>query len=152
MFGKKRGKVSVQGSKPDLPPFLQRMREQIVADEDNERRLRGERQRKLRPNRPEDPDDDPSIVKLSEGDITEEEYKRMKKSLDTQYKLDSDKKEKSELNVDDLIGNRTKGVINSKLVAEASSERKSSSTSRSTVKPKPTSQKALSYSSSEEED
>lgn len=73
-------KANIHVSKPELPPFLQRMKEQIVANEDADRRERGENKRKNRPAKADDDgDDDPTVVKLNEGDLSEEEYKRMKR-------------------------------------------------------------------------
>lgn len=76
----KPGKVNILGAKPEAPKFLQQIREQLVAREDAERKDRADRKRKERQSRrePTDSDDDPTIVKLEEGDITEAEYKRMK--------------------------------------------------------------------------
>ena len=79
MSGRNKGKAKISISKPELPPFLQRIKEQIVANEDADRREQSQRKRKERPGRPDDPDDDPTIVKLGDEDLTEEEYKRMKK-------------------------------------------------------------------------
>lgn len=119
MSGRNKSKAKINMTKPDLPPFLQRMKEQIVANEDAERKERSERKRKDRPSSTNDSlDDDPTIVKLNDDDLTEEEYKRMKKGeyimhtrlanccitrtnsdsfcsffrpeMETQYKLDSD--------------------------------------------------------------
>lgn len=85
MSGKNKGKAKIQMSKPDLPPFLQRMKEQIVANEDADRREQSEKKRKQREasganarRGGDDDDDDPTIVKVNEEDLTEEEYKRMK--------------------------------------------------------------------------
>ena len=74
----KKGKVQVHGAKPEMPAFLQRFKEQIVAIEDNDRRERSEKRRRERRDEPTNPDDDPTVVKLNEDDMTEEEYKRMK--------------------------------------------------------------------------
>lgn len=74
----KGGKAKIQMTKPEPPPFLQRIREQMLANEGVERREQAELKRKLRPNRPDDPDDDPLIVQLNQDDLTEEEYKRIK--------------------------------------------------------------------------
>lgn len=65
-------------SKPELPPFLQKMKEQIVADEDAERKEQSQKKRKNRPSGTVAEDDDPTIVKIDDNDLTEEEYKRMK--------------------------------------------------------------------------
>lgn len=75
MSARKRGKVGIEGSRPDLPPFLQRMREQIVEAEDAQRKADSERRRKTRA---DNPDDGFTIVKLAEEDLTEEEYHKMK--------------------------------------------------------------------------
>lgn len=83
MSGKSRGKAKVHISKPELPPFLQRMREQIVANEDAERKEQSEKKRKGRPNQNlNDDDDDYTVVKLDDDGLTEEdvkEYKKIKK-------------------------------------------------------------------------
>lgn len=81
----KRGKAKVHISKPEPPPFLQRMREQIVANEDVERKEQSEKRRKSRPNQGlDDGDDDYTVVKLDEDGLTEEEvreYKKIKKGM-----------------------------------------------------------------------
>lgn len=84
MSGKSRGKAKVHISKPEPPPFLQRMREQIVANEDADRKEQSEKRRKNRPNqRVDDADDDEyTVVKLDKDGLTEEEvreYKKIKK-------------------------------------------------------------------------
>lgn len=81
MSGRKRGgKAQIHMSKPEPPAFLQRMREQIVANEEAERQEQIVKKRKSRPvGQSEDPDDDPTVVKLTEGDLSKEEYERMKK-------------------------------------------------------------------------
>ena len=76
--GGKRSKTQIQASKPEPPPFLQRIREQIVANEDADRRDRSDKRRLERPNKRGTDDDDPTIVKLNDEDLTEAEYKRMK--------------------------------------------------------------------------
>lgn len=78
MSGRNRGKAKIQITKPEPPPFLQRMREQIVANEDAERREQSERKRKSNPRRSDDPDDSPTVVRIGDEDLTEEEYKRLK--------------------------------------------------------------------------
>lgn len=79
MSGRKgKSKVKVSGARPDLPPFLQRIREQLVADEDADRREQSEKKRKSRPARIEDPDDAPELVRVGDDNITEEEFERMK--------------------------------------------------------------------------
>lgn len=103
MSGKRRGKVGIQAGRPEPPPFLQRMREQIVANEREEIRERGERMRKARPQRPDDSEDDPSVVKIGEDDLTEEEYKRMRLQLDNSYKSDSTNDKIIELDLDKVI-------------------------------------------------
>lgn len=83
--GRKRsagGKAKIEVSKPEAPAFLQRIREQIAAGEDEERRQQGQKKRKEReqrygPERVAD-EDEPAIVKLADGDIDEQEYRRMK--------------------------------------------------------------------------
>lgn len=84
--GGKRSKVQVHGAKPELPPFLQAMRQQIVANEDTERKERSLRKRKESSKsgagssrRRGEEEDDPTVVKLGDNDLTEEEYKRMKR-------------------------------------------------------------------------
>lgn len=79
-------KANILASKPELPPFLQRMKEQIVANEDSERREQSQRKRKERDDRlgsrlgrQTDEQDEPTVVKVSDDDLTEEEYKRMKR-------------------------------------------------------------------------
>lgn len=88
-----KSKVKVHGSKPELPPFLQAMKQQIVANEDAERRERSLRKRKEMASGAratgggarggdsanDDDDDGPSVVKLHDDDLTEEEYKKMKR-------------------------------------------------------------------------
>lgn len=79
--GGKKSKAQIQASKPEPPPFLQRIREQIVANEDADRRDRSDKRRLERPNKrinDDDGDNDPTIVKLRDEDLTEAEYKRMK--------------------------------------------------------------------------
>lgn len=71
--------MKVSASKPELPPFLQRIREQLVADEDADRREQSDRKRKSRPIRSDDPDDAPELVRVGDEEITEEEFERMKK-------------------------------------------------------------------------
>lgn len=78
MSGRGKSRAKVHMSKPEPPPFLQRIRERIVANEDADRRERCEKKRKERPGKVEDPEDDPTVVKLNDSDLTEEEYKRMK--------------------------------------------------------------------------
>lgn len=149
MSGKGKSKARIQASKPELPPFLQRMKEQVVINEDNERRERAERQRKLRPIRPDDPDDGPTIVKIGDDDITEEEYKRIKKSLDTQYKLEQDKPSKKvELDIDKLIQDRKTEVKNN--IRELPSQDKKSSVGHASKRTCKKS-KVLSYSSSSDD-
>lgn len=76
---KRGGKAQIHMSVPEPPPFLRRMREQIVANENAERQEQSERRRSERPKRRiGDDDDDPTVVKLRDNDLTEEEYKRMK--------------------------------------------------------------------------
>lgn len=77
MSGRKKGQAKIQISKPEPPAFLQRMREQIVANEDAERKEHSQK-RKERARRGDDIDDDPTIVKLDDEDLTEEEYKKLK--------------------------------------------------------------------------
>lgn len=84
MSGKSRGKAKVHISKPEPPPFLQRMREQIVANEDADRKEQSEKRRKNRPNQSVDDadDDEYTVVKLDKDGLTEEEvreYKKIKK-------------------------------------------------------------------------
>lgn len=84
MSGKSRGKAKVHISKPEPPPFLQRMREQIVANEDADRKEQNEKRRKNRPNQSVDDadDDEYTVVKLDKDGLTEEEvreYKKIKK-------------------------------------------------------------------------
>jgi len=80
MSGRKRGpKASIQGSKPEPPPFIARIRQQLVENEDAERRIRSEKRRREGGiHSTGDEEDDPRVVKLNEDDLTEEEYKRMK--------------------------------------------------------------------------
>lgn len=84
MSGKSRGKAKVHISKPEPPPFLQRMREQIVANEDADRKEQSEKRRKNWPNQSVDDadDDEYTVVKLDKDGLTEEEvreYKKIKK-------------------------------------------------------------------------
>lgn len=79
MSGKSRGKAKIHMSKPELPPFLQRMKEQIVQNEEIERKEQSERKRKNRVPRQEEPDDDPTVVKLDDDDLSEDEYRKLKK-------------------------------------------------------------------------
>lgn len=74
-----KSKIKVSGSKPELPPFLQRIREQLVADEDSERKEQSEKKRRSRPARAEDPEDAPELVRVGNEEITEEEFEQMKK-------------------------------------------------------------------------
>lgn len=67
-------------SKPELPAFLQRMKEQIVANEDAERKEQSQKKRKSGTSKPGDDEDDPTIVRIGDEDLTEEEYKRLKLS------------------------------------------------------------------------
>lgn len=79
--GGKKSKAQIQARKPEPPPFLQRIREQIVASEDADRRERSDKRLLERPNKAvndDDGDNDPTIVKLNNDDSTEAEYKRMK--------------------------------------------------------------------------
>lgn len=78
MAPKKGRGPNIQIEKPELPPFLQRMREQIVANEDSERKERAQAKRKDRTNVDGDIGDDPAIVKIGDDDLTEEEYKKVK--------------------------------------------------------------------------
>lgn len=78
MSGRNRGKAKIQITKPEPPPFLQRMREQIVANEDAERKEESERKRKNKPRGSDDPEDAPTVVRIGDEDLTEEEYKRLK--------------------------------------------------------------------------
>lgn len=76
-------KANIDISKPEAPAFLQRMREQIAANEDQERREQSQRKREERrqrfgPERVAD-EDEPAVVRLAEGDIDEQEYKRIKR-------------------------------------------------------------------------
>lgn len=75
----KDGKAKIQISKPEPPKFLQRIREQLVASEDLDRKEKSIRKRKERDEKDETGEDFPTIVKLSSDDLTEEEYKKMKK-------------------------------------------------------------------------
>lgn len=80
----RKSKVQVHGAKPELPPFLQAMRQQIVANEDSERKERSLRKRKEMSKsggsrRSAEEEDDPTVVKVDDNDLTEEEYKRMKR-------------------------------------------------------------------------
>lgn len=87
--GGKRSKVKVHGAKPELPPFLQAMKQQIVANEDAERKERSLRKRKemsksgasSRGGGVDSDDNEPSVVKLNDNDLTEEEYKKMKRGM-----------------------------------------------------------------------
>lgn len=82
MSGRKKGpKAQIHAAKPEPPPFIARLREQIVANEDADRRERSEKRRREMGSgrvRGGDDDDDPTVVKVNEEDLTEEEYKRMK--------------------------------------------------------------------------
>lgn len=83
MSGRNKGKAKIHISKPEPPPFLQRMREQIVANENAERKERSEKRSRDRPNRAtDDAEDDYTVVKLDDDGLTEEEakeFKRLKK-------------------------------------------------------------------------
>lgn len=152
MGPRKFGKANIQASKPDLPPFLQRMKERIVANEDQDRRERGERLRKTRKITGED-DDDPVVVKVADEDITEEDYKRMKHDLENNYKTDDVTQSSSkpiELDIDQIIQDRERGLI-------ASSSKVKNSSSYSTKNPQQketktsSTKKKLSYSSDEDD-
>lgn len=79
MSGRNKSKVGVHMTKPEAPKFLQRMREQIVANEDAQRRELSQKRRRERGSGGDrDPEDDFTVVKVNEEDLTEEEYKRMK--------------------------------------------------------------------------
>lgn len=78
MSTRNKSKARIHISKPEPPPFLQRMKEQIVANEDAERRQQSERKRKNGPRKSDDLDDGPTIVRIGDEDLTEEEYKRLK--------------------------------------------------------------------------
>jgi hypothetical protein len=75
----KNSKVQIHGSKPELPTFLQRMKEQIVESENKERQIRNEKRQREKPGGSKQHDeDDPTIVQLEDGDVSEAEYKRIK--------------------------------------------------------------------------
>lgn len=80
MSARNKSKAKIHMSKPELPAFLQRMKEQIVANEDAERKEQSQRKRKTGANRAGDDEDDPTIVRIGDEDLTEEEYKRLKLS------------------------------------------------------------------------
>lgn len=112
MPSNKKGKANIKCLKPEAPAFLQRMKEEIASKESDERRERCERRRKLRSERFDDPEDAPAIVKVDKDGISEEEYKRMKKSFDLADKSDETKgaEVKTELDIDQLIEQRTKNT------------------------------------------
>lgn len=83
MSGKGRGKAKIQMSKPELPKFLQKIKEQIVINEETERKEQAAKKRKDRVPKPDDPEDDPTIVKIDDDDLTVEEYKRLKRDTIT---------------------------------------------------------------------
>lgn len=75
---KRKGRANIQVGKPELPPFLKRMKEQIVTNEttieDKSKRLQKADERDFEDRK----DEAPTVVKLKDCDITEEEYKRLK--------------------------------------------------------------------------
>lgn len=88
MSARNKSKAKIQISKPELPPFLQRMKEQIVANEDNERREASERKRKSGGHRGNS-EDEPTIVRIGDEDLTEDEYKRLKLGKCQSYRFKS---------------------------------------------------------------
>lgn len=88
MSARNKSKAKIHMSKPELPPFLQRMKQQIVANEDAERKEQSQRKRKNGPRTSDDPDDDPTIVRIGDEDLTEEEYKKLKLGECHSYHLD----------------------------------------------------------------
>lgn len=74
--------MAVQGARPEPPSFIAKMREKIVAKESVERQERSDKRRRDQMERgyqdDGDDEDTPRVVKLSQEDMTEEEYKRLK--------------------------------------------------------------------------
>lgn len=120
MSGRNKSKVKIHMSKPELPPFLQRIKEQVVENEAIDRKIQSERKRKDRPKREEDPEDNPTIVKLNDDDLSEEEYKRLKKEDDPE--TEAPLKQKPDLSsLMSKSGNKTKDSIRQKKLTYYSS-------------------------------